>query len=316
MLLIRPSLILCLFLASSSASITRQECLDQGGVIVGDIGNGAIFAPDYICESSGAAPTDVVVASPGEPIASEGEVCCGGTGPGIVVSLPETLSEADCFAQNGVVIEDAEDCSGFPPIGTVVSATRDGGAQVCCPNNDGPPGDNGLPLPDVADRDEITRDDCAQEYAGVIVGDIGNGAIFETNYTCESSGLAPLANIVQDMANGNIAIDGEVCCGPATEILESPAARDEITRQDCEDQGGEIVGDIGDGAIFRADFVCESSGESPVANIEQEDPIAIEGEVCCASDSAGGSGASGHHFATGVGGILFTSAFLVSYLAI
>ena len=58
--------------------ITRDECIEKGGEVVGDIGNGAIFDPDYVCENSGLPPTDIVKAGEGEPIAIEGEVCCGG----------------------------------------------------------------------------------------------------------------------------------------------------------------------------------------------------------------------------------------------
>ncbi|CAB9513566.1 expressed unknown protein [Seminavis robusta] len=71
-----------LFLLSTgaNAAITRQECTDQGGTVVGSAGDGAIFEPGYMCEATSAAPTDTVV---DEPIATDGEVCCGGTGSGI-----------------------------------------------------------------------------------------------------------------------------------------------------------------------------------------------------------------------------------------
>merc|ERR1711933_270257 len=61
-------------------AITRDECIASGGEVVGDIGDGAVFQPDYVCDNSGAPPANTVVASPGEPIASDGEVCCGGDG--------------------------------------------------------------------------------------------------------------------------------------------------------------------------------------------------------------------------------------------
>jgi len=66
------------------AQISRQECIDQGGDVVGDIGNGAIFQPDYLCATNDEAPSDTVVAQDGELIAIEGEVCCGGTGEGVI----------------------------------------------------------------------------------------------------------------------------------------------------------------------------------------------------------------------------------------
>ncbi len=51
----------------------------------------------------------------------------------------------------------------------------------------------------------------------------------------------------------------------------------------CQAEGGNVVGDIGDGAIFKPDYVCESNGQPPIARIEAEEggPIAVEGSVCC-----------------------------------
>lgn len=165
------SLMIALAAASQSvvdAAISRQECTDQGGVVVGDIGNGAIFASDYVCEINNEPPTDRVVAQEGEPIASEGEVCCGGTGVGF--------------------------------------ATISDGSGV---------GD-GLPLPDNnnVEREQITRQECTDQ-GGSVVGDIGNGAIHEADYVCENNGLPPIATINQEASGGLIAIEGEVCCSNA-----------------------------------------------------------------------------------------------------
>lgn len=54
---------------------TRQECLDYPGVVVGDPGDGSIWAPGYRC-AGGDRPLSEVVPLPGEPVATEGEVCC------------------------------------------------------------------------------------------------------------------------------------------------------------------------------------------------------------------------------------------------
>lgn len=56
-----------------------------------------------------------------------------------------------------------------------------------------------------------------------------------------------------------------------------------LTAQQCTDAGGEVVGDIGDGAIHRPDYRCEQSGAPPVGPIaaEADKPAAIEGAVCC-----------------------------------
>jgi hypothetical protein len=68
--LISPSL-------ASRPVMTREECLEHGGIIVGDIGDGAIHRSNYRCASNGRPPIATVVPLPGEPIPIEGEVCCG-----------------------------------------------------------------------------------------------------------------------------------------------------------------------------------------------------------------------------------------------
>lgn len=62
----------------------------------------------------------------------------------------------------------------------------------------------------------------------------------------------------------------------------TPTDRPELSRAECQAKGGEIVGDIGDGAIHKPDYVCPS-GERPTGTIKPApgEPIAIEGEVCC-----------------------------------
>ncbi|MFK8083530.1 MAG: hypothetical protein AB8B97_24885 [Granulosicoccus sp.] len=59
-----------------SLELSRAECeAMEGGTVVGDIGDGAIFAPEYRCES-GLRPIGLVTALDDEPIATDGEVCC------------------------------------------------------------------------------------------------------------------------------------------------------------------------------------------------------------------------------------------------
>lgn len=60
------------------ASVTAAECGAGGGTVVGDIGDGAIFKPDYSCESNGEAPTARIKAEEGGPLGVEGSICCGG----------------------------------------------------------------------------------------------------------------------------------------------------------------------------------------------------------------------------------------------
>lgn len=56
-----------------------------------------------------------------------------------------------------------------------------------------------------------------------------------------------------------------------------------ITAAACEAEGGTVVGDIGDGAIHKPDYLCPESGEPPIGSIiaDADGPIAIEGSVCC-----------------------------------
>ena len=61
---------------SPRPELSRAECTASGGMVIGDIGNGAIHEPDYRC-SNGKPPLGTIVPQPGEPIAIEGEVCCG-----------------------------------------------------------------------------------------------------------------------------------------------------------------------------------------------------------------------------------------------
>lgn len=59
-------------------------------------------------------------------------------------------------------------------------------------------------------------------------------------------------------------------------------ARPSLTAQECEAAGGSVVGDIGDGATHRADYVC-ASGKPPSGSIRPAEggPIAVEGSICC-----------------------------------
>ncbi|HLM75439.1 MAG TPA: hypothetical protein VK459_22155 [Polyangiaceae bacterium] len=66
--------------------------------------------------------------------------------------------------------------------------------------------------------------------------------------------------------------------GPATGAPERKA----VTQGECEAQGGSVVGDIGDGATHRPDYVCPS-GRPPLGDIAPPTggPMPIEGAVCC-----------------------------------
>jgi hypothetical protein len=62
----------------------------------------------------------------------------------------------------------------------------------------------------------------------------------------------------------------------------TPVERPSLTDAECQAKGGTIVGDIGDGAIHRPDYTCES-GKPPIGTIRAEAgaPVAVEGAVCC-----------------------------------
>lgn len=55
-----------------------------------------------------------------------------------------------------------------------------------------------------------------------------------------------------------------------------------LSTAECEAKGGRVVGDIGDGAIHRPDYLCEG-GQPPLGGIQpgEGEPVAIEGAVCC-----------------------------------
>jgi hypothetical protein len=79
-------------------------------------------------------------------------------------------------------------------------------------------------------------------------------------------------------------------CGPSQSPPQSPSGdsangaptRKALAQAECEAQGGSVVGDIGNGATHRPDYVCPS-GKPPLGDIAPPagGPIAVEGAVCC-----------------------------------
>lgn len=63
--------------AQHSTQMTAQESLDVDGMVIGDIGNGQVYRSDYRCEN-GDMSLSLIVPNEGEPIVTEGSVCCGG----------------------------------------------------------------------------------------------------------------------------------------------------------------------------------------------------------------------------------------------
>jgi hypothetical protein len=79
-------------------------------------------------------------------------------------------------------------------------------------------------------------------------------------------------------------------CGVSQSPPQSPSTGSEngvperktLAQDECEAQGGTVVGDIGDGATHRPDYVC-ANGKPPLGHIASApgSPIAVEGAVCC-----------------------------------
>lgn len=70
------------------------------------------------------------------------------------------------------------------------------------------------------------------------------------------------------------------------DVENETAERPGLTAAACEEQGGQVVGDIGDGAIHKPDYRCPDSGEAPIGSIiadpkDPDAPVAVEGSVCC-----------------------------------
>ncbi|HWO20873.1 MAG TPA: hypothetical protein VNO30_19035 [Kofleriaceae bacterium] len=63
---------------------------------------------------------------------------------------------------------------------------------------------------------------------------------------------------------------------------QKPVERKALSQEECEAQSGSVVGDIGNGATQRADYVCPN-GKPPLGNIAPPagGPTAVEGSVCC-----------------------------------
>lgn len=66
------------------------------------------------------------------------------------------------------------------------------------------------------------------------------------------------------------------------EDVDETGSRPQLTAEQCQANGGTVVGDIGDGAIHRPDYTCPD-GSAPSGSIAPAagEPIAVEGAVCC-----------------------------------
>ncbi len=85
-----------------------------------------------------------------------------------------------------------------------------------------------------------------------------------------------------------ISLLGAIACSnkPVPEAptrQDTAGAKPALTAAECAAKGGEVVGDIGDGAVHRPDYRCVATGEPPLGAIAADPggPVAIEGAVCC-----------------------------------
>jgi hypothetical protein len=55
-----------------------------------------------------------------------------------------------------------------------------------------------------------------------------------------------------------------------------------LSAEECKAHGGSVVGDTGNGATHRSDYVC-ASGKAPLGDITPPEggPFPVEGAVCC-----------------------------------
>ncbi|WP_236519354.1 hypothetical protein [Sandaracinus amylolyticus] len=82
----------------------------------------------------------------------------------------------------------------------------------------------------------------------------------------------------QESTTGGETTGNEPAGESQTEPGSGATERALLTPDECTAQGGTVVGDIGDGATLRPDYVCPSGG-APIGNV----PSGIEGSVCCPS---------------------------------
>lgn len=93
-------------------------------------------------------------------------------------------------------------------------------------------------------------------------------APFALLFACSST-PEPAATDAEPSTTASASAEAPVDAPPTTE-------RPEMTSEDCTAKGGQVVGDIGDGAIHRPEYRC-ASGSPPIGRI----PLGIEGSVCC-----------------------------------
>lgn len=97
------------------------------------------------------------------------------------------------------------------------------------------------------------------------------------------AGCGPSQPEPQSSPSGEPTTGAPATGAPATGAPTTGApGRKALTQEECAAQGGSAVGDIGDGATHRPDYVC-ASGKPPLGNIAPPTggPVAIEGAVCC-----------------------------------
>lgn len=113
---------------------------------------------------------------------------------------------------------------------------------------------------------------------------------FATAVACSNGGTPaedPSGDTDDSSTDGTLGEEGPVedvqpAEDPPALSDDAHANRPELTSEECQAQGGQVIGDIGDGAIYQEAYMCPS-GQVPTGNIvaSGDGPMAVEGAVCC-----------------------------------
>ena len=249
--------------------LSPDECQALGGIFVPDIGNGEVFRPGYVCESSKEPPLGVVVFGASDPLPIEGVVCCedmgnGGSGG----SSGECRGDNDCdideYCQGGVCSSNGScssvtDC--FNPANMYADILCFG--PVTCEGGQCGRDCNGL---ECADGSQPVN--CFARPCDVISEKCAAQAV-----SCVDDYCGGCNAYAYDAA-------GNLCTSDAD---PEPPMNNRFSPDECEAMGGVITYDIGDGSVHRPEYLCPYSGEPPFGPIAfpTNGPRPREGAVCC-----------------------------------
>ena len=292
--------VVCKTPTPSLPMVSVDECIDTvGGEIVGDIGDGSVFAPNYRCQTNGERPVGMIAyEKDGGPFPTDGAICCGpspdssdeGEDNGDGDSPDSCASDSEChsgyYCAQGICLPfgsctDVNDCNNPTNVYPVVLCI---GPIICDVDAGGTCG-----------RDCTTGGDCLDGSNFVQCFAPPCDVVADEQCTLEELNSGP-TRCVEDFCGGcgTTRYDpaGNVVCKSPTPSLPV------VSVSDCEnDIGGLIIGDIGDGAIFNPGYRCDSNGEMPVGVVIYQlikddggNMIPVEGAVCCGPGPESGMG--------------------------